>query len=179
LIRDLLPEKTLALTVPPCAALVVLSLSKSAQRLAAANDLRTRLEEFMTFAKKMTLVLGLVATSFLASSAQEVNAHFTLKHPTSFGGRVLPAGSYQLQTVNRGTLLAFIRSTDENHEGMMTVPKSLDYTTGCAKSSLRMMSENGGWSATSVCFADSALTLYFSDEPREQPVKTAALQGSY
>jgi hypothetical protein len=171
--------KTLALTVPSPAVLLVLSLLNVHSGTERRTILRTRLEEFMTFAKKMTLVLGLVATSFLASSAQEVNARFTLKHPTSFAGKLLPAGAYRLQTVNRGTLFAVIMSMDDNNEGMMVVPKSRDYTTGCGKSSLRIMSQNGEWSAESVCFADSALTLYFSNEPKEQPVKTAALTGSY
>lgn len=134
----------------------------------------------MTFANKMTLVFGIVATSFLASSAQEVNARFTLQHPTSFDGKVLPTGNYRLQTVNRGKLLAVITSTDGSNAGLMTVPKSLDYTSACAKSSLRTSLQGGEWSATSVCFADSALTLYFDDQPkRQQSVKSAALAGSY
>jgi hypothetical protein len=134
----------------------------------------------MTFAKKMTLVFGFVATAFLASSAQEVNARFTLQHATSFDGKVLPAGNYRLQTVNRGKLLAMITSTDGTNDGLMTVPTSLDYTSGCAKSSLRTALQSGQWSATSVCFADRSLTLYFGDEPkRQQSVKTAALAGSY
>jgi hypothetical protein len=134
----------------------------------------------MTFAKKMTLVFGFVATSFLASSAQEITARFTLEHPTSFGGKILSAGTYRLQTVNRGKLLAVITSMNGTNDGLMTVPKSLDYTSGCAKSSLRTALQSGEWSATSVCFAESELTLYFDDQPkRQQPVKSAALAGSY
>jgi hypothetical protein len=128
----------------------------------------------------MTLVFGFVATSFLVSSAQEVNARFTLEHPTSFDGKVLPAGTYRLQTINRGKLLAVITSTTGTNDGLMTVPKSLDYTSGCAKSSLRTAMQSGEWSATSVCFAETALTLYFDDQPRrQQTVKSAALSGSY
>lgn len=134
----------------------------------------------MTFARKMTLVFGFVATSFLAGTAQEVNARFSLQHPTSFGGKVLPAGNYRLQTVNRGKLLAVITSMDGTNDGLMAVPESLDYTSGCAKSSLRTALQSGEWSATSLCLADSALTLYFGDRPkRQQPLKSAALTGSY
>ena len=134
----------------------------------------------MTFAKKMTLVFGFVATSFLASSAQEVNARFTLQYPTSFDGKVLPAGNYRLQTINRGKLLAMITSVDGTNDGLITVPKSLDYTSGCAKSGLRTALQSGQWSATSVCFADSTLTLYFDNEPkRQRSVKSAAFAGSY
>jgi hypothetical protein len=130
----------------------------------------------MTFARKMALVLGFVATSFLASSAQEINARFTLEHPTKFDGKILPAGTYRLQTINRGKLLAVITSMSATNDGLMTVPKSFDYTSGCAKSSLRTALQSGEWTATSVCLSDSALTLYFEDQSRrQQPVKSAAL----
>lgn len=132
----------------------------------------------MTFTRKMTLVFGFVATSFLASSAQEINARFTLEHPTSFDGKVLPAGNYRLQTVNRGKLLATITSMDGSNAGLMMLPRSLDYTSSCAKSILRTSSQSGKWSASSVCFADTGVTLYFDDQPkRQQPVKSAALAG--
>ncbi len=128
----------------------------------------------MTFAKKMTITFLFLATSFVAASAQETTGRFTLPHAANFSGTVLPAGSYRLQAINRGTLLTLITSADGNGQAVMVVPTSHDYDTPCEKSSLRMKTEGGEWSATSICLADSAMTLYFSDRPKRAAV-TAAL----
>jgi hypothetical protein len=132
----------------------------------------------MTFAKKMTLTILFLAISFVAGSAQETTARFTLQHATSFAGTVLPAGSYRLQAINRGTLLTLITSTDKQSQALLLVPKSRDYDTPCEKSSLRMTSEGGEWSAASLCLAESAMTLYFGDRPRRAPLTAAALTGT-
>ena len=132
----------------------------------------------MTFAKKMTLVLGFVATSFLASSAQEVSARVTLQHPTSFEGTVLPAGEYKLQTRNSGTLLALITSTSDM-KSVMLVPKQREYAATCKSTSLSLVSSNGEWAAQSLCLAENDVTLYFSALSKKTTVTTAALAGSH
>ena len=132
----------------------------------------------MTIAKKMTLTLVFLATSFVAGAAQETSARFTLQHATSFGGTVLPAGSYRLQTINRGTLLTLISSTDKQSHALMLVPKTHDYDTPCAKSSLRMVAEGDEWAAESICMSDSATTIYFGVRPKH-PTVTAALAGTH
>jgi hypothetical protein len=131
----------------------------------------------MTFAKRMTLTFLFLATSFVAGAAQEATARFTLQHATSFSGTVLPAGSYQLKSINRGTLLTLITSTDNRSQALLVVPTSHDYTP-CDKSSLRMTAEGGEWSAASICLADSAMTLYFGDRPK-RVATTAALAGTH
>jgi hypothetical protein len=143
-----------------------------------ANEFRTRLEESMTFAKRLTLVFAFAVTSFLACSAQEISVTFTLSQPTSFDGRVLPAGSYKLQTFNQGTLIARIASTDNQGQSMLVVPQSRDFEATCTKSSLHLTSTSGQWSATSVCLADSDLTLYFRESPAK-PTVAAALAKTY
>jgi hypothetical protein len=132
----------------------------------------------MTFAKKMTLTFLFLATSFVAGAAQETTGRFTLAHPTSFAGTKLPAGSYRLQAINRGTLLTLITSTDGQSTALMVVPTSHDYDTPCEKSSLRMKTEGGEWSATSICLSDSAMTIYFGDRSKRAEV-TAALAGTH
>jgi hypothetical protein len=131
----------------------------------------------MTFAKKSTLLFLFLATSFIAGSAQEV-ARFTLQQPTSFSGTLLPAGSYQLQTINRGTMLALITSTDRQTNSVLLVPKSHDYSS-CAKSSLHLESKDGQWSATSICLAEAEITWYFADRPTRATVTAAALAPSH
>jgi len=146
-----------------------------------ANELEW--EEFMpftkkTFAKKMTMTLLFLATSFVASSAQEMTARFTLQHATSFSGTLLPAGTYNLQTMNRGTLLTLITPVDRQGQSVLLVPKSRDYSS-CAKNSLHLVSTDGEWSANSVCLAASDMTLYFADRPKRSTVTAAALVGSH
>jgi hypothetical protein len=133
----------------------------------------------MTFAKNMTLTFVFLATSFVAGSAQENAARFTLQHATSFDGKVLPAGSYRLEAINRGTLLTLITSTDKQSNALLIVPKTHDYDTPCAKSTLQVVSKDGQWSATSVCLAESAMTLYFSDHPKRAAVTAAALATTH
>lgn len=133
----------------------------------------------MTFVKKMTLTFSFVAATVLAGSAQEITAKFTLQHPTSFGSKILPAGDYRMQTLNQGTLLALITSMDSQKESVVLVPKSREYTAACTRSSLQTIAKNGQWTATSICLADTGLTLYFSEPAMKQPVSSAALAGTY
>jgi hypothetical protein len=126
----------------------------------------------MTFAKKITMLLVIVASFVVAGSAQEVSARFTLAHPTSLGATVLPPGSYQLKTIDQVTLVSLITPVDGGRGAHLVIPMSRDYT-GCEKSNLRAKLENGQWKVSSVCIAESSLTLYFADQPAKPAVAAA------
>lgn len=131
----------------------------------------------MTLVKKMTLLFVFMLAGVLASPAQDILARFTLRQPASFNGKVMRAGTYDLQMVTGATAVAMITPVDGVGDSLLVIPTSREYSATCDKNALQMVSENGQWVAKSFCLASAGLTIYFADSPRPT-VTTAAFPGS-
>ena len=119
----------------------------------------------MRFASKILfLVFSLAA--WLPAAAQTKAGTFTLSHETRWNNVSIPAGEYSIAIFSENSQIAMLRPASGNHSSVFLVPVAHDYNS-CASSTISLVNNAGEWSAQSVCFADSGLTLYFA---RKAPV---------
>jgi hypothetical protein len=113
-------------------------------------------------AKKFTLISFLLLGMSLSAAAQERVIKFTLNREAQVGRIVLVAGSYRLTVYRDPSLMAVFSPEDGRGPSVMALPVSYDYTRTCSSDSLTFVPNGKGFELRTVCFADSALAIYFS-----------------
>lgn len=115
----------------------------------------------MRFARSLFFAVLSVATC-LPAAAQRKAGTFTMPYETKWNNVTIPAGEYAISIYSESQQIAMLRPANGRQSAVFLVPVSHDYDKNCASSTVRFARKNGAWSATSACFADSGLTIYFA-----------------
>jgi hypothetical protein len=126
----------------------------------------------MRFARELFFAVLTVATC-LPASAQRKAGTFTLPYETKWNNVTIPAGEYTISIYSESQQIAMLRPVSSRQSAVFLVPVSHDYNDDCASSTVHFAKKNGEWNATSACFADSGLTIYFA-APRSTMMASAA-----
>ena len=131
----------------------------------------------MRFAKNFLVVLFALACS-LPAAAQAKAGTFTLAHETKWNNVVIPAGEYTISVYSDSHLISSIRD-ESGKRSIFVVPVAHDYGTRCTNSTVSLEKVGAGWTARSVCFAETGLTLYFAVPSQAgEMVASAGLKSS-
>lgn len=117
----------------------------------------------MTFAKKLTFMLLLVAGFTFSAQAQDALAKFTLAQSAYWGKTLLQPGEFMISVDLNGITKATVTSLDGKRVAFMAVPVTTAYGS-CRETALSLVPDAGEYSVRSVCFAGSNVLLSFASE---------------
>ena len=126
----------------------------------------------MRFARSLFFAALTLATC-LPAAAQRKAGTFNMPYETKWNNVTIPAGEYTISIYSEGQQIAMLRPVDSHQSAVFVVPVSHDYNNNCATSTVLFTRKNGERRATSACFADSGLTIYFA-APASTLVASAA-----
>ena len=126
----------------------------------------------MRLLQKFSFVLLLLAIG-LPAAAQNSTGVFTLAHDTRWNDTLIPAGQYSL-SLEEAHMIALLKPVDHRKAGVFVIPASHEYATPCRSSAVRIDRTSSGWTTTSVCLAESGMTLFFRSPSGNAVVASAA-----
>ena len=115
----------------------------------------------MRFARNLLFAVLTLATC-LPAAAQKKAGTFTMPYETKWNNVSIPAGEYAISIYSETQQIAMLRPVDSGKSAVFLVPVSHDYNGNCSSPTVSFAKKNGEWSATSVCFANTGLTIYFA-----------------
>jgi hypothetical protein len=132
----------------------------------------------MRFARNLMFAILTIATC-LPASAQKKAGSFTLPYETKWNKVAVPAGEYSISIYSQSHQIAMLRAVSGHQSAIFLVPVAHDYNDACSESTIRFTKVNGEWNASSACFAESGLTVFFAQPANTMVASTKTAAGSH